>query len=90
MKKWKKDETCDGSYGGKGAWWKGTYADFGGDVGREYDYQVADYTKKHLRFFDRFNMYKVVAATQYSFSILSKSIEEPDPGKKNWKYFKDV
>ena len=88
FKKQRKEE-C-GNYGGSKNWYKTTYADFGGSVGKVYDYQVADYTKKHLRFFDRFDMNKVVAASQYSFSILSKSVEEPKPGKKNWKYFKDV
>lgn len=71
-------------------WYKHSYADFGGDVGRVYDYQVADYTKKHLRFFDRFNLRKVAGAMFLSFGILSKSTEEPDVGKKNWKYYKDV
>ena len=69
-------------------WWMDTYADFGDEVGKVYDYQVADYAKKHLRFLDRFNMRKVGAAMMYSFEILSKSTEEPDL-KKNWKYFKD-
>ena len=75
-----------GVYGGSRDWWKTTY----GDVGRVYDHQVADYTKKHLSFFDRFNMQKVAAANMYSFEILSKSVEEPDIKKKNWKYYKDV
>ena len=88
LKKQSKEEY--GCYGGSKDWWKTTYADFGETVGKVYDYQVADYTKKHLRFFDRFNMRKVAAANAYSFSILSKSIEEPDVNKKNWKYFKDV
>lgn len=71
-------------------WWKNSYADFGDDVGLVYDYQVADYTKKHMRFIDRFNFRKVAGAMFHSFSILSKSIEEPNIGKKNWKYYKDV
>lgn len=86
--KQKKEE--HGTYGGSRDWWKTTYSDFGGDVGRVYDHQVTDYTKKHLSFFDRFNMRKVTAANMYSFSILSKSVEEPDVKKKNWKYYKDV
>lgn len=77
-------------YGKGGDWSKDTYADFEGSVGRVYDHQVAAYTKKHMRFLDRFNIRKVVAASMYSFGILSGSVEEPDPGKKNWKYFKDV
>lgn len=82
--------THDGGYAnGTKDWYKTTYADFGGDVGKVYDYQVAEHLKKHMRFFDRFNLGKVAAATQYSFAILSGSLEEPS-SKKNWKYFKDV
>ena len=73
----------------KNDWWKDSYADFGEDVGEVYDWQVADYTKKHMAFFDRFNLRKVAAAMNYSFSILSKSVEEPNLKKKNWKYFRD-
>ena len=69
-------------------WYMTSYADFGGDVGRVYDYQVADYAKKHLRFIDRFNFRKVGAAVVGSFEILSKSIEDPYPNK-NWKFYRD-
>ena len=81
----------NGAYGGKQKtrYWD-SYADFGGEVGRVYDKDVAAYTKKHLRFIDRFDIRKVVEASQYSFSILSKSVEEPKPKKKNWKYYRDV
>ena len=70
-------------------WYMDSYADFGGDIGKIYDWQVADYAKKHLRFFDRFNMRKVSTAMQWSFSILSKSIEEPTIKNGKWKFFKD-
>ena len=66
-----------------------THYNYGGD-GKVYDHQVASYTKKHMRLIDRFNLRKVVAATMYSFGILSGSVEEPKTGKKNWKYFRDI
>lgn len=53
------------------------------------DKDVATYTKKHMHFFDRFNIRRVVECAMYSFSILSKSVEEPrnkNP-KKNWFYY---
>lgn len=78
------------NYGKVGDWSKDTYADFGGTIGKVYDHQIASYTKKHMSLLDRLNLRKVVAASMYSFGILSGSIEEPNPGKKNWKYFKDV
>lgn len=58
------------------------YADFG-DF-RVYDKEVAEYTKAHLKFFDRFDMRKVTEAVLYSFSILSKSVEPPEGD--NWKF----
>lgn len=67
-------------------WWKTSYSDFGGDVGKIYDYRVGDYVKEHMTFFDRFNMRKVAAATLYAHSILSKCVEAPDG---NWKFYKD-
>lgn len=75
---------------GKKDWSKDTYADFGGDVGKVFDHQIARYAMQHLGFFDRFNIRKVVAAAMYSFAILSKSVEEPNVGKDNWKFFRDV
>lgn len=78
------------NYGSGKDWSKTTYADFGEGVGRVYDHQVASYTKQHLGFFDRFNIRKVVAAAMMSFGILSGSLDEPNPGKKKWKYYKDV
>lgn len=78
------------NYAKKNDWSKETYCEFENSKDRLYDHQVASYTKKHLGFFDRFNIRKVVAASMYSFAILSGSVEEPDPGKKNWKYYKDV
>ena len=78
------------NYGKVGDWSKETYADFGDGRDRVYDHQVASYTKKHLSLLDRLNLRKVVAASMYSFGILSGSVEEPNIGKKNWKYFKDV
>ena len=57
------------------------YADFG-DF-KVYDKDVAVYVKKHLRFFDRFDIQKVTEAVLYSFSILSKSVEPPEG---NWKF----
>lgn len=71
-------------------WSKTSYADFGDDVGKVFDHQIARYAMKHLGFFDRFNIRKVVAAAMYSFAILSKSVEEPNVGKNNWKFFRDV
>lgn len=63
-------------------YWDG-YADFGdGRIVKDSD--VAKYTKKHLRFRDRFDIRKVTEAVLYSFSILSGSVEEPKG--KNWKY----
>ena len=84
-------KTCSafGKNDEKRNWWKDSYADFGEDIGKVYDWQVADYTKKHMTFFDRLNLRKVAAAMGYSFSILSKSVEEPVLDKKNWKYFRD-
>lgn len=73
----------------KNKWYMDSYADFGGDIGKIYDWQVADYAKKHLRFIDRFNMRKVSTAIQWSFSILSKSLEEPNIKNGKWKFFRD-
>ena len=69
-------------------WYETTYAEFSDGL-RVYDRQVAEYTKQHLRFIDRFNLKKVVAAANWSFSILSKSCEAPSKDD-NWKYFIDV
>ena len=70
-------------------WYMDSYADFGGSVGKVYDYQVADYAKKHLRFIDRFNLRKVATAMIWSFSILSQSIEEPNIKNGKWKFYVD-
>lgn len=67
-----------------------SYADFGGTVGRIYDWQIADYVKKHLRFIDRFNLKRVTSAVMYGFCILSKNCDEPNSKKKNWKFYKDI
>ena len=75
--------------GDKKKWYMDSYADFGGNVGKVYDYQVADYAKKHLRFFDRFNLRKVATAMMWSFSILSKSVEEPNIKNGKWKFYVD-
>lgn len=54
---------------------------------RVYDYEVADYVKKHMRFIDRLSMRKVSSAMAYAFAILSKSTEEPKELKNNkWKF----
>ena len=70
-------------------WYKTSYSDFCDGRGELYDYEVADYTKRHMRFFDRLNIRKVTSAAMWSFEILSKSTEEPCKGKKNWKFYKD-
>ena len=75
---------------GKQSWKMKGYADFGGDIGRIYAYQIADYTKKHMRLIDRLDFRKVGAAMLYSLSILSHSVEEPNLKNGNWKYFRDV
>lgn len=62
-------------------YWDG-YADFG-DF-KVYDKDVADYVKAHLRFQDRFDIRKITEAVLLAFSILSKSVEEPE--EKNWKF----
>lgn len=49
-----------------------------------YDKDVAAYAKKHLRFFDRFDVRKVTEAALFSFSILSGAAEPPK--QKNWKF----
>ena len=67
-----------------------TYADFGGNVGKIYDYQIADYASKHIRFIDRFSMRKMAHAMMMSFDILNGALEEPKCDKKNWKFFVDV
>lgn len=69
--------------------WLDGYADFGGDVGRVYDKDVGCYTRKHMRFIDWFDPCKVASAMMWTFSILSKSVEEPDIKNGKWKYFKD-
>ena len=71
----------------KNKYWMDTYSEWD-DGTRLYDWQVADYTRKHMRLIDRLSMRKVAAAMMHSFSILSKSTEEPKL-KKNWKYFRD-
>ena len=67
--------------------WMETYSEWA-DGTCVYDWELADYTRKHMRLFDRLNMRKVASAMMYSFSILSKSVEEPKL-KKNWKYYRD-
>lgn len=49
-----------------------------------WDDDVARYAFNHLRFLDRFNIYKITQAVLYSHMILAKDIEEPN--KKNWKF----
>ena len=73
----------------KKPWDMTTYSAFGGSVVKVFDYQLADYTKKHMRFIDRLNFRKVGAAMQMSVLILSKGIEEPNIKNGKWKYFKD-
>ena len=63
------------------------YADFG-DM-KVYDKDVGNYTRQHMRFIDWLDPEKVATAMMYSFSILSKSVEEPDIKNGKWKYFKD-
>lgn len=70
-------------------WYMHTYATHDNGATRIYDYQVADYTKKHMRFIDRFNIRKVGAAMLCSYAILSNAVQEPSE-KKKWKYYKDV
>ena len=69
--------------------WLDNYADFGDDVGKVFDKDVGRYAFKHMRFIDRFDPCKVASAILWSFSILSKSVEEPDIKNGKWKYFKD-
>lgn len=66
---------------GSKKYWDG-YADFG-DF-KVYDKDVADYVKAHLRFRDRFDIRKITESVLLAFSILSKSVEEPE--EKNWKF----
>lgn len=68
-----------------------TYANFGGAIGKIYDYQIADYAKEHMRFIDRFSLRKTTSAIMMSFDILNGAIEEPTfTDKKKWKFFVDV
>lgn len=48
-----------------------TYADFG-EGRRIYDYQIAEFLVKHLKFWDWFNPYKIVAAASYAFYCLQE------------------
>jgi len=59
------------------------YADYPGK-GKIYDKDVAKLVSKHLRFFDRFNVRKVVEAGIYAQLMLMGVVEEPK--KKNWKF----
>lgn len=69
--------------------WLNGYADFGGDIGKIFDKDVADYTRKHLRIVDRFSIRKIVAAAMVSFDILNGSIEEPKIKNGKWKFYKN-
>ena len=73
----------------KDKWYMTTYSQFSEPIGKIFDYQVADYTKKHLSFFDRFNIRKVTAAVLTSHAIMSNSCDEPNLKNGKWKYFKD-
>lgn len=53
-----------------------SYADFG-DF-KIYDKDLAKFVKKRLRFFDRFNLAKVVQSTQIAFTLMANHAEN-DP-----------
>lgn len=64
------------------------YADFGDFL--VYDKDVGKYARKHMRFIDWLDPEKVGTAMMYSFSILSKSVDEPNIKNGKWKFFKDI
>lgn len=61
------------------------WADFGNY--KVYDHDVANVVRKHLRLIDRFNLDKVVEATNWAFSCMAdKDCQGKDPFPKNWKF----
>lgn len=65
------------------------YAEFSDGL-RVYDRDVGKYARKHMRFIDWLDPEKVGTAMMFSFSILSKSVEEPKDKNGKWKFFRDI
>lgn len=63
-----------------------SYADYPG-VGKVHAKDVAEFTKQHLRFIDRFDTRKVVEAALMPQDILFNVFTEDElPKKDNWKF----
>ena len=56
------------------------------DGRRLYDYQVASFAWKHMKFFDRFSIEKFTTAVLVSFVILQSESIDPDFNHNDWKF----